>query len=361
MSYQKLYNYGLSSRFEQEALLYPGLQLARVTSQHRQLYTVMTENGEMQGSVSGKFVYQADNDTTFPAVGDWVMVSQSEDGKDEGGRVVIHHVLQRKSVFERKAAGTQHSAQIVASNIDVIFICMSLNNDFNLRRLERYLSIAWESAATPVIVLTKSDLCFDLPDKLAEIETMNMGADVLVTSALDADVRQQFLPYLGQEKTVVFLGSSGVGKSSLINLLLGKDVLVTQEVGSDDSGKHTTTHRQLFALTAGGVVIDTPGMRELQLETANLSRTFEDIEQLALQCKFNNCTHTTEGGCAVQQAMADGVLSEARLENYRKLEKEVQYGGLNSKQRERAKINNMFGSMREYKQTMQHAKNKRYH
>ena len=346
MSYLILCNYGLSLRFEQEATRYPDLSLARVTEQHRDLYTVVTEKGEMHASVSGKFLYHADDNTLFPVVGDWVMVSSAEDTE----HVVIHHVLQRKSVFERKAAGTQQTTQVVAANIDYIFICMSLNTDFNLRRLERYLSIAWQSTATPVIVLTKSDLCTDLADKLTEIAAVSVGADVIATSVLNADAQNQFSPYLSKEKTVVFLGSSGVGKSSLVNQLLGKDVLLTQEVGSDDSGRHTTTHRQLFVLPEGGVVIDTPGMRELQLDTGNLSKAFEDIAQLTLQCKFRNCTHTGEHGCAVGQAIADGSLSKGRLENYRKLEKEIQYEGLNSRQLERTKINNMFGSMEQCKQ-----------
>lgn len=356
MSHQKLNHYGLSSRYEQEALLYPELQLARVTEQQRHIYTVATQNGEIRASVSGRFIHQAYSNTTFPVVGDWVMINYAEGDKQNA---IIHHVLHRKSIFERKAAGTQHSAQIVVANIDTIFICMSLNNDFNLRRLERYLSIAWESAAIPVIALTKSDLCLDLPNKLAAIETVNKGANVLITSISNAaNTHQQFSPYLTQEKTVVFLGSSGVGKSSLINLLLGKQTLVTQHVGNDDSGKHTTTHRQLFVLPTGGIVIDTPGMRELQLNTANLSKTFEDIEALIETCKFRNCTHTNEKGCAIQKAITNGNLSKSRLENYRKLQKEIQYESLNAKQREHAKINNMFGSMGEFKQKMRYIKNK---
>lgn len=359
MSYQNLRKYGLSARFEQEALLYPELFLARVTEQHRNLYIVVAETGEVQACVSGKFAYHAHDVAAYPAVGDWVMVSVSE---ADGQNAVIHHVLQRKSVFERKAAGTQQATQIVASNIDTIFICMSLNADFNLRRLERYLAIAWQSAAMPVIVLTKSDLCQDVTSKLAEIETISAGVDVLFTSILNDDVHELFAPYLSQEKTVVFLGSSGVGKSSLVNRLLGKEVLLTQEVGSDDSGRHTTTHRALFILPAGGVVIDTPGMRELQLDSGNLSKAFEDVEELASQCKFRNCTHTCEQGCVVLAAIADGTLSTGRLENYRKLEKEIQYEGLNYRELEHAKISNMFGSMSEFKQFKQkirHTKNKR--
>ena len=357
MSYQNLHNYGLSSRFEQEAMLYPELLLARVTAQHRDLYSVITVHGERRASVSGKFVFQVQDNTEFPVVGDWVMVS---DSIGEMQSTVIHHVLLRKSTFERKAAGTQQITQIIAANIDYIFICMSLNADFNLRRLERYLSIAWQSTATPVIVLTKSDLCSDLPEKLIDMASVSAGVEILVTSILNDTGQNQFSAYLSKEKTVVFLGSSGVGKSSLINQLLGRHELLTQEVGSDDSGKHTTTHRQLFVLPTGGVVIDTPGMRELQLDSGNLTKTFEDITELALQCKFRNCTHTEESGCAIQQSIKSGLLSVKRLENYRKLAKETQYEGLNSRQLEQTKINNMFGSKGAMKQMRRQIKNSRH-
>ncbi len=283
------------------------------------------------------------------------MVSFSDDTNQ---RAIIHHVLQRKSVFERKSAGTGNAVQIVAANIDYIFICMSLNTDFNLRRLERYLSIAWESRAAPVIILTKADLCDDLPEKLAQVDSVATGADILVTSTLTDNI-QALTPYLNKDKTIVFLGSSGVGKSTLINKLMGEEILVTQSVGSDDSGKHTTTHRQLFVLPMGGVVIDTPGMRELQLDSGNLSKTFEDIKELSQQCKFKNCTHSTEPGCAVQQAITDKKLSKGRLENYRKLEKEIEYEGLNARQLENAKLNHVFGSKGEYKQFKRQIKQKK--
>ncbi|QIQ21404.1 ribosome small subunit-dependent GTPase A [Zophobihabitans entericus] len=355
MLYQNLRTYGLTTRFAQEALLYPELMLARVTEQHRSLYTIMTETGEKHASVSGKFAYLTHDTAAYPAVGDWVMVSELA---TNGDHIIIQQVLSRKSIFDRKAAGTHQAIQVVATNIDTIFICMSLNADFNLRRLERYLAIAWQSAATPVIVLTKSDLCSDIATKLTEIEAISFGVDVLLTSILNHEVQDIFAPYLSQEKTVVFLGSSGVGKSSIINQLMGKEVLLTREVGSDDSGRHTTTHRAMFVLPTGGVVIDTPGMRELQLDSGNLSKTFEDLEELSSQCKFRNCSHTSERGCAVLAAIADGTLSAGRLENYRKLEKETQYEGLSSRQREHTKITNMFGSMNELKQFKRNVKSK---
>jgi ribosome biogenesis GTPase len=231
---------------------------------------------------------------------------------------------------------------VVAANIDTVFICMSLNNDFNLRRLERYLGVAWDSQAMPVIVLTKADLCDNLALKLRELDAVACGVDVLVTSSVSGDGYRSMQNYLGVGQTVAFIGSSGVGKSTLLNRLLGEQALETQEIRRDDKGRHTTTRRELIVLPGGGAVIDTPGMRELGIESADLSRTFADIDDLAAKCKFRDCTHTREPNCAVRKAINNGLLSEARLANYLKLKKEAKYEGLNSREIESEKIAAMF-------------------
>jgi ribosome small subunit-dependent GTPase A len=349
-----LKDYGCSERFEQEATLYEGLFIARVTEQHRDLYKVICESGEINASISGKLAYRTDDQTSFPAVGDWVMIDRMD---KSSGKAIIHHILRRKSVLARQAAGTINAGQVIAANVDIIFICMSLNADFNLRRIERYLAIAWDSMATPVIVLTKSDLCLDLQQKLGEIDSVSMGADVISCSSENGNGYEAINAYIQAGKTIAFVGSSGVGKSTLINRLLGQNMLATKTIREDDDrGRHTTTHRQLLLLPNGGIVIDTPGMRELQIYTGNLSKTFEDIEEIAYYCKFGDCSHGTEPGCAIRAAIKNGSLSEKRFESYQKLQREISYDGLNARQLENEKINRMFGGKSEMKQFMKRFK-----
>ena len=351
-----LKRYGLNDQLVHQATQYPGMILARVSAQHHQLYQVISEQGEFKASVSGKLLYAAHETMDFPAVGDWVMVDQLD---VHARNAIIRHILERTSVLARKAAGTSNATQIVAANIDTIFICMSLNEDFNLRRLERYLSVAWDSMATPVIVLTKADLCDHLQQKLVEIESVSVGTNVIVCSSLEEKGCESIQSCTVEGKTIAFIGSSGVGKSTLINRLLGEDVLLTKEIRQDDGrGRHATTHRQLLLLPGGGVVIDTPGMRELQIFTGNLEKAFEDIEALARVCKYNDCTHTTEPGCAIKKAIQAGQVSAERFENYLKLQKEMGYEGLNSRQLEQEKINRMFGSKGEMKRAHRYAKEK---
>lgn len=335
----RLKNLGFSERFLQEATLYEGLYLGRVISQYKDFYKVATEKAEVLAEVSGKLRYFSDELSDYPAVGDFVMLDREDEAH---GKAIIHQILTRRSMFVRKAAGTSNDVQVVAANIDTVFICMSLNNDFNLRRLERYLAIAWDSGATPVVVLTKSDLCADLPARLEEINQVAAGVDIVVTSSMTEDGYTAIQKYIAPGLTVAFMGSSGVGKSTLINRLLGGDVIETREIRNDDKGRHTTTRRELIVIPSGGAVIDTPGMRELGVEGVSLSKAFAEIDELAEQCRFKDCRHENEPGCAVRKAIEAGTISEERLQSYNKLKKEAKYDGLNSKQIEKEKITEMF-------------------
>jgi len=338
----QLIRYGASERYFAEAALYPMLFLARVVSQYKDLYKIVTEGGECLADISGKFRYEATGLAEYPAVGDFVMVDRIQ---GSSGNAIIHRVLTRKSSFERTAVGDEHQTQVVAANIDTVFICMSLNNDYNLNRLERYLSVAWQSMATPVVVLTKADLCEDLPSVITEISVVAPNTGVAVTSSHDQASCDKLLPWLQPGMTASFIGSSGVGKSTLINRLIGEELLTTSEIRQDDKGRHTTTRRELVILPQGGIVIDTPGMRELGVESVDLSKSFSDIYDLANKCHFRDCTHSAEPGCAVRQALEEGTLNSRRLESYQKLKREAHYDGLSFKQIEAQKLNAMFESV----------------
>lgn len=293
----------------------------RVAIEQRGLYTVYCEAGEVTATVAGKFMAEATVRADYPAVGDWVLLSQPNQDR----RAVIHGILPRISKFGRKMAGRVSEEQIVAANIDVVFICMGLDENFNIRRLERYLAAGWESGAWPVIVLTKADLADDLDEKVCRAESAAVGADVVPVSSLTGVGLDRFRSFLSGAKTGALLGSSGVGKSTLVNYLLGWERQATGEVRqSDGRGRHTTTHRELILLPGGGVLVDTPGMRELQLMEAGhgVEGAFEDIEALAGNCRFNDCRHENEPGCAVREAVAAGVLEEGRLVSYAKLQRE---------------------------------------
>jgi len=348
---------GITDRFTQEAALYEGLFIGRISSQSKDLYHVITDFGEIHAEVSGRFRFEAERSCDYPAVGDFVMLDRTD---DKNGNAIIHKVLTRKSCFERKAAGTGNDTQVVAANIDFVFLCMSLNQDFNLRRLERYLSIAWNSGAAPVILLTKSDLCDNLQQLLSKVSAIAVGADVIVASSISEAGYQPIIEFLKPGKTAAFMGSSGVGKSTLINRLAGSELLATAEIRSDDGkGRHTTTKRELLVLPNGSIVIDTPGMRELGIENADFSKAFSDIDELAKQCRFHNCSHSREPGCEVKKAIQQGLLSIERLDNYRKLKRETDYEGLNSRRIEEEKINAMFGSKAEMKQMKKYLNTKK--
>ena len=314
--------FSIPDRWAALAAQYPELTVGRITLQEKGMYRIRTIMGEQNALVSGKFQFDAQSSSDYPAVGDYVMVSCADPDT-----AIIHQVLPRKSLFVRKAAGTSKTEQAVAANIDTVFLCMSLNNDFNLRRLERYLAVAWESGADPVVVLTKADLCADLPQKQREVETIAMGVDILTTSAMELEGYRQIMPYITEGRTVAFVGSSGVGKSTLINRLLGEERLTTDGLRKDDKGHHTTTHRELLFLPNGAMVIDTPGMRELGMWDAasGVEQTFTDIEALAAQCRFRNCSHTSEPGCAVRAAIRSGELDSGRWQSYQKLKNENSY------------------------------------
>lgn len=320
-----------------ESLMAPhrpnGLVPARVVRQHRERCGLITPDGELTGLVSGRFRHTAADHSNYPAVGDWVAVEPSGDNL-----ALIHAILPRRSAFTRKVAGELTEAQVVAANIDTVFLVTGLDGNFNVRRIERYLTTAWNSGASPVIVLNKADLRDDLDDLLAEVELVALGTPVVALSALDGAGIDALRPHLAPGRTAALLGSSGVGKSTLINRLLGEERLRTQEVSDDAArGRHTTTHRELIRLPDGALLIDTPGMRELQLwaDDDSLARAFDDIEALAAECRFADCSHESEPGCAVRAAVADGSLDTDRLESYFKQRRELAF--LNRKQDVRAR------------------------
>lgn len=282
----------------------------------------MTTLGEHNAVVSGKFAYAALSPSDFPAVGDWVL-AEPMPGED---RSIIHALLPRRSAMIRRAAGNVDVEQVVGANIDYLFITTALNNDFNVRRIERYLIAAWESGATPVVLLTKADLHPD-PDSLrSQVELAAPGVAVHVVSALHGQGMDQIAPYLRPGATIAVSGSSGVGKSTLLNGLAGQTLMATSGIRESDSrGRHTTTHRELFPLPGGALVMDTPGMRELQLWDAHegWQHAFSDIEALAQGCRYRDCRHEHDAGCAVLGAITSGELEAGRLVNYKKTEREL--------------------------------------
>ena len=298
-----------------------GLEPGRVTIQRRGQYDVITDRGEVVAEISGKLAHEA-VEGGLPVVGDWVALSPRP-GEDAA---TIHAVLPRRTSFLRKAAGDGQVAQVVAANVDVAFLVAALNADFNPRRLERYLATAWQSGAAPVVVLTKADLCADVPAAVAAAEAVAIGAPVLAISSLSGEGLEAVRAFLKPGDTAALVGTSGAGKSTLVNALAGETRMAVGEIRANDArGRHTTTHRALILLPGGALILDTPGMRELALLDADegVAATFEDIEVLAQGCRFRDCGHGAEPGCAVRAALKDGSLDPDRWLSYGKLQKEV--------------------------------------
>lgn len=349
----KLTEYGAS----EAQTLTSGLSLARVLATSHQQYTILTEQGQYPAQVAGRLLNFATGPEDFPTVGDWVQVRLPDNQADAA---TIERLNERTTVFLRKSAGRRSTAQLVAANVDWLLLCMALDANFNVRRLERYLAIAAASGAQSAIVLTKADKTSELTEQLTAVAAVSEDTDVMVCDATTAAGMTELTAFMQPGLTYAFLGSSGVGKTTLINHLLGTQSLATAAVRTtDDHGRHTTTARQLVKLPNGSLVIDTPGMRELGLLEADLDSTFSDIIELAKRCRFNDCTHQQEPGCAVLQAVADGKLAEARLASYRQLQDEQANNQLRGKARENAKVERMFGGKKQMKAFKEAVRRKR--
>lgn len=330
-----LEKWGWNSSFEEKFKSYreQGFSAGRIVLESRHIYDVETEEGRIKAKVSGHFMYTALNRSEYPTIGDWVAI------KIENNSAVIEKLIERKSSFSRKRAGIEIEEQIIAANIDYLFLVFGLDGgrNFSAGALERFLTRSWDSGATPVIILNKSDLCESPEEILLEAEAVASGSRIYITSALTKDGLEELDQYLNKGKTVAFTGFSGVGKSALINSICGVDLLKTGLQRQQDlKGRHTTTRKELIQLENGAILIDSPGIKELQLwgTEDSLSSSFEDISGFAGNCRFSDCSHSGEPGCAVQSALATGELDHRRFENYLDMKKELRY--LESKQNKRS-------------------------
>jgi ribosome biogenesis GTPase / thiamine phosphate phosphatase len=322
-------NYGYTEFYKAQEGMFDskekGLIPGRIIEVQREQYKIITDEGESAAKLKGSLFYNEAVASTYPAVGDFVLVKHNPYGED-----IIYHVLERKSKFSRLDSFNEIE-QIVATNFDCVFIMTSLNNDFNIKKVERYLTTAWQSGAVPVIVLTKADLCSDYNAYMEQIEQIAFGVSIVPISSVTREGLEKLEQFIKPSSTVVFLGSSGVGKSSLVNTIAGEEIMKVNDIREDDSkGRHTTTHRQLIMLKNGSMIIDTPGMRELGMWNVSegLDTAFTDIEELSRECKFSDCSHENEPGCAVKKALESGELSIKRWESYLKLKKEIKFAEL---------------------------------
>lgn len=318
----------------------------RVVAHHRDRYVVRLPSGDIAAHLPGRLWHAASADD-LPAVGDWVTMTVTA---NDPSATIIQSVLPRRTAFRRKTAGPVTEPQVIAANIDIAFIATALPNDVNLRRIERYLTLIWESGATPVVLITKSDLVSAPDDFIRDVRAVAVGVDVVAVSTVSGAGIDAIRAMLSPGITAALLGSSGTGKSTLVNALAGETLQRVGEVRDDGAGRHTTTHRQLIDLPNGASLIDTPGLRELQLWSAagGLEETFRDIAELAERCRFRDCTHASEPGCAVLAALERGVLDADRLHHWRELQRELAY-------LERRQDAAAAAAARAYAKSMQHA------
>jgi ribosome biogenesis GTPase len=317
---------GWNEFFENQFQVYKnrGLIPTRVAAENKQRYILVTESGELTGEVTGKLLYSSATSAELPKTGDWVAAAVFEKEK----KAIIHSMLERKTKLSRKAADRKTEEQIIATNIDFVFVVQGLDNNFNLRRLERYVVSILESGAKPIIVLNKTDLVEEPTVMQRKVKEIIHGIPVILTDATRGIGIIDIKNILKVGLTGVFTGSSGVGKSTIINSLLDEHILETSTVSSSvNKGRHTTARREMLIIPNGGIVIDTPGMREFQLWSVDegLNKLFDEVESIVLKCKFTDCTHTNEKGCAVIDALEKGIIDEERLDSYRKLQKELDY------------------------------------
>ncbi|MCD6397034.1 MAG: ribosome small subunit-dependent GTPase A [Spirochaetaceae bacterium] len=320
----KLYGWNNLRNNEISALNGSGLVPGRIISSSRGIFTIITESGEARAELPGSFMYRAVSDTEYPVVGDYVLA------KEELNLFIIDKVLDRKSLLKRKAPGVTAEEQVLAANLDYVFLVFGLDGgrSFNVRSIERLLTLVWDSGASPVIVLNKADLCEDPGMYKSEAEAVSMGVPVIVSSAESGLGLDKIRSVLESGKTGLFIGRSGVGKSALTNALIEKKISETNDVRGDDrKGRHTTTSRDMFLLPWGALLIDSPGIREIGLtgDISSVSETFSDIAELSSDCRFNDCSHDSEPGCAVQEAIRAGDLSEDRYRSYQKHLNEIKY------------------------------------